>query len=73
MPPLPKVRVSDDRPFATCLDYTGALYVNEYNDSAKYYVCLFTCATTRAIHLQLVEDLSAEAFLRALVGDLTLK
>ena len=67
VPPLPKVRVSDDRPFAaTCLDYTGALYVNEYNDSAKYYVCLFTCATTRAIHLELVEDLSAEAFLRAL-------
>ena len=67
VPPLPKVRVSDDRPFAaTCLDYTGALYVKEYNDSAKYYVCLFTCATTKAIHLELVEDLSAEAFLRAL-------
>lgn len=34
-------------------------------DPVKVYVCLFTCATTRAVHLELVEDMSARAFLRA--------
>ena len=31
----------------------------------KVYVCLFTCATTRAVHLELVTDMTASAFLRA--------
>ena len=31
----------------------------------KCYVCLFTCAVTRAIHLELVPDLSARSFLLA--------
>ena len=29
---------------------------------AKAYVCLFTCASTRAVHLQLTKRLSSEAF-----------
>jgi hypothetical protein len=31
----------------------------------KCYVCLFTCAVTRAVHLELVLDLSARSFLLA--------
>ena len=31
----------------------------------KVYICLFTCATTRAIHLEVVEDLTVEPFLLA--------
>ncbi len=27
------------------------------------YICLYTCASTRAVHLDLLEDYSAEAFL----------
>ena len=32
----------------------------------KAYICLFTCAYTRAIHLELVRDLTAETFILAL-------
>ena len=32
---------------------------------SKCYVCVFTCAVTRAIHLELVPDLSARSFLLA--------
>jgi len=32
----------------------------------KVYIALFTCAATRAVHLQLVPNLSTEIFVRAL-------
>ena len=31
----------------------------------KAYICLVTCAVTRAVHLELVPDLTTEAFIRA--------
>ncbi|XP_053388226.1 uncharacterized protein LOC128551404 [Mercenaria mercenaria] len=66
-PPLPKSRVSDVKPFTyTGVDFTGALLVRDNNrNDVKAYLCLFTCATTRAVHLELVPDLSAESFLQA--------
>ena len=65
-PPLPKIRVGERRPFAvTGVNFTGALYVKESNGEQKAYICLFTCARTRAIHLEIVTDLSAETFLLA--------
>ena len=35
------------------------------NATEKVYVCLFTCAATRAVHLELVDACSAEQFLKA--------
>lgn len=65
-PPLPKSRLQQTHPFdVTGVDYTGALYVRESNIERKVYVCLFTCATTRAVHLEIVEDLTVESFLLA--------
>jgi transposase InsO family protein len=67
VPPLPKLRVSDAPPFSvTCVDYTGALLVKDNSTMIKTYICLFTCAITRAVHLELVENLTAEAFIAAL-------
>lgn len=64
--PLPKVRMQDVRPFSvTGVDFTGALYVHHRGKEIKVYVCLFTCATSRAIHLEVVPDLSTETFLLA--------
>ena len=66
-PPLPRIRVEDSHPFTvTGVDFTGALYVREKNgQEAKAYICLFTCATTRAVHLELGPDLSTGAFIHA--------
>ncbi|XP_060575431.1 uncharacterized protein LOC132732923 [Ruditapes philippinarum] len=66
-PPLPKYRVDDAPPFSvTGVDFTGALYVKDKTGSeTKAYICLFTCASTRAVHLELVPDLSEDSFLQA--------
>ncbi|XP_052268553.1 uncharacterized protein LOC127869935 [Dreissena polymorpha] len=66
-PPLPKTRLSDVATFTyTGVDYSGALSVRDNNgNDIKRYICLFTCASTIAVHLELVPDLSAESFLFA--------
>lgn len=66
-PPLPKDRVNYEYPFSvTGVDYTGALYTKGQNETInKTYICLFTCAATRAVHLEVVTDLSEESFLLA--------
>ena len=54
------------KPFTvTGVDYTGALYVRTSNGESKVYICLFTCASSRAVHLEVVTDLSEESFLHA--------
>ena len=68
---LPACRVSDDPPFTHVgLDFAGPLYVKdgvhqseEYNK--KVYICLFTCTSTHAIHLELTAGLNVETFLLA--------
>ena len=61
---LPEIRVRDAPPFTvTGIDFTGALYVQEHNRESKVYICLYTCATSRAIHLEVVNDLSVDMFL----------
>lgn len=68
-PDLPEERVSDGPPFVnTGVDFAGPLYVQNRTQGEQvkaYYVCLFTCAATRAVHLELTLDLSAATFLLA--------
>jgi transposase InsO family protein len=49
----------------TGIDFTGPLFVKEHGEAIKSYVCLFTCASTRAVHLELLKDLSLNMFLTA--------
>ena len=64
--PLPKLRVQEAPPFAvTGVDFAGPLYVQSDNGEIKSYICLFTCAVTRAVHLEVVPDLTEKSFLQA--------
>ena len=54
--------------FNTGIDFAGPLYVKDpgaTNGDYKVYVCLLTCASIRAVHLELTADLSSAAFLLA--------
>ena len=69
-PDLPNFRF--DGSFSFCnvgLDYAGPLFVREGTAKAaaiaKVYVLLFTCASSRSVHLELVPNMKIAAFLRA--------
>ncbi|XP_071127721.1 uncharacterized protein [Mytilus edulis] len=66
-PPLPKDRLTEAPPFTvTGVDFTGALNVKTTDGlTSKVYICLFTCANTRAVHLEVVMNLSEETFILA--------
>lgn len=67
MPNLPKTRIERTRTFENIgLDYLGPLSIKNETGIVKRWVALFTCFTTRAIHLKLVDNLSAESFIRVL-------
>lgn len=69
-PDLPNIRVDEAPPFThTVIDFarpvvTTGLYSKEGKATQKAYVCLFTCASTRAVHLELIESLDVPAFIR---------
>jgi len=68
IPDLPSETVSEDPPFAHMgLDFAGQLnIVNQHADgSNKVYMCLFTCASTRAVHLEQCKGLVVQDFLLA--------
>ena len=66
MPPLPDLRVKQAVPFAiTGLDHAGPLYCCDF-PGKKFSILLFTCAVIRAIHLELVESVSASETMLAL-------
>ena len=64
-PALPTFRVQQSRPFNNVgLDCAGPLYLRDQKEP-KAWICLFTCCSTRAVHLEVVPNLTTESFLRA--------
>ena len=66
-PPLLEFRVKWLRPFQfTGVDFAGPLYVKSFpkREGRKAWLCLYTCAVNRAVHLNLVPDLNTLIFLR---------
>ncbi len=67
-PPLPEYRVQQSRPFQTTgVDFAGPLYVKTSDGAgtSKVWLCLYTCYSTRAVHLDLVTDMTADTFIRS--------
>ncbi|GBM44586.1 hypothetical protein AVEN_250565-1 [Araneus ventricosus] len=53
------------RPFSIVgIDFGGPLYTKKSDN--KNYIFLFTCGVTRAVHLEMVDNLTTETFLLAL-------
>jgi hypothetical protein len=54
------------RPFSVSgVDFAGPLYVKVGRETQKAHIALFTCATTRAVHLELCTDMTTAKFLMA--------
>ena len=65
---IPSLRVATDfPPFSnTAIDMFGPLHVKRNRKTLKEaQVVIFTCMTTRAVHLELVNDKTSDAFLMA--------
>lgn len=68
---LPKGRVIPTRCFSTSgVDYAGPflvkMHVLKRVQPIKVYICLFICFTTKAVHIEVVTDLTADAFIASL-------
>lgn len=70
MADLPRARIQPRRPFDQVgVDYAGPLQLKESrlrkSRIFKIYIAVFICFTTKAVHLEVVTELSTDAFLAA--------
>ena len=68
---LPPSRVTPAKPFSqSAVDYAGPVFIRHggqrSKSTSKAYIALFICMATKAIHLELVSDLTSDAFIAAL-------
>ena len=67
MADLPKERVDPSPPFTYCgMDCFGPYLVRRARKEIKRYGLLFTCLCSRAIHIEMLEDMTTDAFINAL-------
>ena len=62
---MPDFRVSENPPFSNVrLDFIGPLLTRTSKDNkvVKSYICLFTCCSTRGVHLETCESLNVSSF-----------
>ena len=61
-PPLPEFKIKENPAFT----YTGVDFADSSSGSSKVWICLFTCLVTRAIHWDIISNLSTEMFIGCL-------
>ena len=63
-PDLPEERVKKHYPFeVTGIDFAGPVYVSDTR--VKHYICLYTCMTVRAVHLEVTSSLNCQEFMKS--------
>lgn len=68
---LPRDRIIAAKPFqGVGTDFAGPFFVRSHKHRnpkiIKAYLCVFVCLTTKSVHLELVSELSTEAFIATL-------
>lgn len=68
---LPQQRVNPSRPFLSIsVDYAGPYELRaskiRTNKLVKGYICVFVCCSTKAVHFELITDLTSDGFLNLL-------
>ena len=67
MADLPKERLSPAPPFKYCgVDYFGPFFIKERRKELKRYGALFTCLSSRAVHIETANSVETDSFLNAL-------
>ncbi|XP_027895299.1 uncharacterized protein LOC114158186 [Xiphophorus couchianus] len=67
MADLPCERVEASPPFTYCgVDCFGPFYIKEGRKELKRYGLLFTCLCSRAVHIELLDDMTSDAFINSL-------
>ncbi|XP_049318702.1 uncharacterized protein LOC125780534 [Astyanax mexicanus] len=67
MADLPADRVNPSPPFSFCgMDCFGPFYSKQGRKESKRYGLVFTCLSSRAVHIEMLEDLTTDAFINAL-------
>ena len=68
MAPLPAERCQTTRLFQICgIDVCGTFKVKQGRASVKRYACIFSCFSSRAIHIEMLNSLTASSLVNALV------
>ena len=67
---LPEMRVTPSRAFTHCgIDYAGFYNIKDGKSRTrtfiKCYLCIFVCLATKAVHVELVTELTSDAFMNA--------
>ena len=70
---LPPFRTECGRPFETTgIDFAGPLSYKIFKkEQGKCHILIFTCATSRSVHLEMTKSQTAEEFQRKLNGFIT--
>ncbi|KAK9513134.1 hypothetical protein VZT92_026696 [Zoarces viviparus] len=67
MADLPSDRVDPSPPFTYCgMDCFGPFHTKQGRKDHKRYGLLFTCLCSRAVHIEMLEDMTTDSFINAL-------
>lgn len=67
MSELPRERCEASAPFMFCgMDCFGPFVIKRGRKECKRYGLIFTCLYSRAVHIEMLEDMSTDAFINAL-------